>query len=217
MGVTARAYRVDVLDADGVNANADRIVADFGRIDVLLNSAGGNLKSAITGPGTGFFDLAPQAIQDTMSLNFMGGAVLPCLFHGARMVANDTGGAIINISSMNAVRPLEGRPAYAASKAAVSNFTQWLACHVARHYTPLIRVNAIAPGFFPNSECAQACSTMTAATTRGRAGSSTTRPWVGSAASTTWWVPRCGTRATLRGSSPARSRRSTADSAPTAA
>lgn len=150
MGVTARAYRVDVLDADGVNANAERIVADFGRIDVLLNSAGGNLKSAITGPGTGFFDLAPQAIQDTMSLNFMGGAVLPCLFHGARMVANDTGGAIINISSMNAVRPLEGRPAYAASKAAVSNFTQWLACHVARHYTPLIRVNAIAPGFFPN-------------------------------------------------------------------
>ena len=150
LGVTARAYRVDVTDADGVRANADRIVADFGGIHILLNSAGGNLKSAITGPDTGFFDLAPRAIQDTMSLNFMGGAVLPCLFHGARMVANDMGGAIINISSMNAVRPLEGRPAYAASKAAVSNFTQWLACHVARHYTPLIRVNAIAPGFFPN-------------------------------------------------------------------
>ena len=149
-GVTARSYRVDVTDAGGVRANADRIVADFGAIHILLNSAGGNLKSAITDADTGFFDLAPQAIQDTMALNFMGGAVLPCLFHGARMVGNEHGGAIVNISSMNAVRPLEGRPAYAASKAAVSNFTQWLACHVARHYTPLIRVNAIAPGFFPN-------------------------------------------------------------------
>ena len=150
LGVAARTYRVDVTDAGGVSANADRIVADFGGIHILLNSAGGNLKSAITDADTGFFDLAPRAILDTMTLNFMGGAVLPCLFHGARMVANETGGAIINISSMNAVRPLEGRPAYAASKAAVSNFTQWLACHLARHYTSLIRVNAIAPGFFPN-------------------------------------------------------------------
>ena len=150
LGVTARTCQVDVTDADSVRANADRIVAEFGGIHILLNSAGGNLKSAITDADTGFFDLAPRAIQDTMALNFMGGAVLPCLFHGARMVANEMGGAIINISSMNAVRPLEGRPAYAASKAAVSNFTQWLACHVARHYTPLIRVNAIAPGFFPN-------------------------------------------------------------------
>ena len=96
LGVTARTYRVDVTDADGVRANADRIVADFGAIHILLNSAGGNLKSAITGPDTGFFDLAPQAILDTMTLNFMGGAVLPCLFYGARMVANEMGGAIIN-------------------------------------------------------------------------------------------------------------------------
>lgn len=150
LGVTARTCQVDVTDADSVRANADRIVAEFGGIHILLNSAGGNLKSAVTDADTGFFDLAPRAIQDTMALNFMGGAVLPCLFHGARMVANEMGGAIINISSMNAVRPLEGRPAYAASKAAVSNFTQWLACHVARHYTPLVRVNAVAPGFFPN-------------------------------------------------------------------
>ena len=149
-GVIARTYRVDVLDEKIVSANADRIVSDFGGIDVLLNSAGGNLEAAITDADTGFFDLAPQAIQDTMTLNFLGGAVLPCLFYGGKMVANENGGAIINISSMNAVRPLEGRPAYAASKAAVSNFTQWLACHVARRYTPKIRVNAIAPGFFPN-------------------------------------------------------------------
>ena len=149
-GVIARTYRVDVLDAKSVSANADRIVSDFGGIDVLLNSAGGNLEAAITNADTGFFDLAPQAFQDTMTLNFLGGAVLPCLFHGGKMVTNENGGAIINISSMNAVRPLEGRPAYAASKAAVSNFTQWLACHVARRYTPRIRVNAIAPGFFPN-------------------------------------------------------------------
>ena len=149
-GVSARSFRVDLTDAKSVSANADRIVADFGGIDVLVNSAGGNLKAAMTGAGTGFFDLAPQAIQDTMTLNFLGGAVLPCLYHGGKMVANEKGGAIINISSMNAVRPLEGRPAYAASKAAVSNFTQWLACHVALHYTPNIRVNAIAPGFFPN-------------------------------------------------------------------
>ena len=151
LGVTARSYRVDVLDAEGVNANADRVMADFGRVDVLLNGAGGNLKAALTDGQTGFFDLAPQAIQDTMTLNFLGGTVLPCLFHGRKMVANEAGGAIINVSSMTAFRPLEGRPAYAASKAAVSNFTQWLACHVARQYTPMIRVNAIAPGFFPNA------------------------------------------------------------------
>ncbi len=150
LGVTARAYQVDALDAGAVAENAKRVVRDFARIDVMLNCAGGNMKAALTDETRGFFDLAPQAVADTMALNFMGGAVLPCLFYGKAMATNERGGSIINVSSMNAYRPLEGRPAYAASKAAISNFTQWLACHIARHYTPLVRVNAIAPGFFPN-------------------------------------------------------------------
>ena len=150
MGVKARSDRVDVLDADAIAAHADAVMREFGRIDVLVNCAGGNIKAAITDQQTGFFDLPPQALEDTMILNVLGGAILPCLSYGRPMVANETGGSIINISSMNAYRPLEGRPAYAASKAAVSNFTQWLACHIAKEYTPRVRVNAIAPGFFPN-------------------------------------------------------------------
>jgi len=151
LGVRARSDRVDLVDADAVAAHAERVMADLGRIDILLNAAGGNIKAAITDREKGFFDLAPEAIQETMTLNFLGGVVIPCLAYGRQMLAGEAGGSIINISSMNAFRPLEGRPAYAASKAAVSNFTRWLACHVAQQYSPRLRVNAIAPGFFPNA------------------------------------------------------------------
>lgn len=150
IGVEARAYAVNALAADEHRAHAERVIADFGSVDVLVNCAGGNIKAAITDSSVRFFDLDPEAIEHTMALNFMGGAVAPCLAYGRYMVTNETGGSIINITSMNAVRPLEGRPAYAAAKAAVGNFTQWLASHIALEYTPDVRVNAIAPGFFPN-------------------------------------------------------------------
>lgn len=150
LGVVARLYRVDATQAGAFEPVAETVANDFGRIDVLINSAGGNLKSAMTGGEVRIFDLEVEPIIETMHLNFIGGAVAPCLAFGRRMVASGQAGSIVNITSMNAFRPLEGRPAYAAAKAAVGNFTQWLACHVAREYTPLLRVNAIAPGFFPN-------------------------------------------------------------------
>lgn len=150
IGRQADTYKVDALDAASFEANAADVIGAFGRIDVLVNSGGGNLASAMTGDGVRFFDLPLGSIEDTLRLNFVGGTVAPCIAYGRRMVDNDSGGSIINITSMNAFRPLEGRPAYAAAKAAVSNFTQWLACHIAKEYTPLVRVNAIAPGFFPN-------------------------------------------------------------------
>lgn len=150
LGVTARADQVDISDANSVQKHADMVQREFGQADVLVNSAGGNIKAAITNSERGFFDLDPRDIGDTVDLNFLGGAVLPCLSYGKAMANSSRGGSIINISSMNAFRPLEGRPAYAASKAAVNNFTQWLACHVAKDYTTALRVNAIAPGFFPN-------------------------------------------------------------------
>lgn len=149
-GTDARAYPVDLVDTEAVARNAEAVVGDFGGIDVLFNSAGGNLKAAMTGGDVGFFDLAPAAIAETMNINFMGGAVLPCLHYGRAMTSNPEGGSIINVSSMTALRPLEGRAAYGAAKAAVSNFTEWLAAHLALEYSPLLRVNAIAPGFFPN-------------------------------------------------------------------
>lgn len=150
LGVKARPYRVDVMQPEQFDTNADAVVEEFGGIDVVVNSAGGNLKSAMTGGDVRAFDLGVEPIMETLRLNFIGGAVAPCLAYGRRMVASGRGGSIINISSMNGFRPLEGRPAYAAAKAAVGNFTQWLACHVAKEYTPSLRVNAIAPGFFPN-------------------------------------------------------------------
>jgi len=149
-GVTVGLYRVDALEPDSFEENAETLMKEFGRIDVLVNCAGGNLKSAMTGGSVRAFDLPVEPFMETMRLNFIGGAVAPCLAYGRRMVGSERGGSLINITSMNTFRPLEGRPAYAASKAAVSNFTQWLACHIAKEYTPLVRVNAIAPGFFPN-------------------------------------------------------------------
>lgn len=150
MGRRAEVYQVDVRLDSEVAENAECVAREFGRMDVLFNCAGGNNKNAMTDRSRGFFDLVPEAISDTLDLNFMGATVLPCLRYGKLMVGNGAGGSIINVCSMNSFRPLEGRPAYAASKAAVSNFTQWLACHIAKQYTAKVRVNAIAPGFFPN-------------------------------------------------------------------
>lgn len=142
--------QVNVQAESALRAHADLVQEKFGATDILVNCAGGNLKSAMTGADVRFFDLDAKAISDTLDLNIMGGAILPCLAYGPYIAKSNFGGSIINVTSMNAFRPLEGRPAYAASKAAVNNFTHWLACHVAHNYSPTMRVNAIAPGFFPN-------------------------------------------------------------------
>ena len=118
----------------------------FGHVDILVNAAGGNQPGATTSAELSFFDLNAQAMQDVFNLNFTG-TLYSCQVFGSDM-AERKQGCIVNIASMNAIRPLTRIPAYSAAKAAVANFTQWLAVHMAQEYSPSIRVNAIAPGFF---------------------------------------------------------------------
>lgn len=140
------AVTCDVLDKDGLQQAAQAVQQAFGSPDILINGAGGNKKEATTTPGLGFFDLPVEAIQWVFELNLIG-TLLSCQVFGKAMVESNQG-VILNISSMNAFRPLTRIPAYSAAKAAVSNFTQWLAVHLAQEYSPNIRVNALAPGFF---------------------------------------------------------------------
>jgi len=136
----------DVMDRDKLATARDRILAEFGKVDALINAAGGNNPRATTGATGSFFDLPPEALRGVLDLNLLG-TVLPSQVFG-RLMAQQKSGVILNVSSMNALRPLTRIPAYSAAKAAVSNFTQWLAVHMAQEYSPAIRVNAIAPGFF---------------------------------------------------------------------
>jgi len=118
----------------------------LGRIDGLINGAGGNRPEATCTEPVTFFDLHEDALRAVIDLNCMG-TILPSQVFG-RCLAEQGEGVIINISSMNAFRPLTNIAAYSAAKAAVSNFTQWLATYMAQRHSPKIRVNAIAPGFF---------------------------------------------------------------------
>ncbi len=136
----------DVLNLDSLRQVADAIVNRFGRVDGLVNAAGGNRPQATTSPELSFFDLPVDALRWVFELNLLG-TILPCQVFG-KMMAAQKAGVILNVSSMNALRPLTRVPAYSAAKAGVSNFTQWLAVHMALEYSPQIRVNAIAPGFF---------------------------------------------------------------------
>ena len=145
-GGIAIAVHCDVLDKASVEMAADTVMNEFGQVDFLVNGAGGNKKEATTSPDLRFFDLPQDALQWVFNLNFLG-TVLSSQVFGKQMAARRTG-AILNISSMSAFQPLTRVPAYSAAKAAVSNFTQWLAVHIAQEYAPQIRVNALAPGFF---------------------------------------------------------------------
>lgn len=140
------AIRCDVLDRASIETAAAEVVEAWGGVDLLINGAGGNKKEATTSSELSFFDLPPDAVQWVFSLNFIG-SLLPSQVFG-KMMAENAQGIILNVSSMNAFRPLTRIPAYSAAKSAVSNFTQWLAVHMAQEYSPHIRVNAIAPGFF---------------------------------------------------------------------
>jgi NAD(P)-dependent dehydrogenase (short-subunit alcohol dehydrogenase family) len=143
-----RAFYVhgDVLDTDALHQAKEIIHSQFGDVDILINAAGGNHPSATTTPELSFFDLPLDALRYVSDLNLLG-TILPCQVIG-RGMAERGEGVILNISSMNALRPLTRVLAYSAAKAAVSNFTQWLAVHMAQNYSPRIRVNAIAPGIF---------------------------------------------------------------------
>jgi NAD(P)-dependent dehydrogenase (short-subunit alcohol dehydrogenase family) len=137
---------IDVLDKAAIEKALATILADYGTIDGLINGAGGNSPKATTNPNQSFFDIPADALQFVSNLNLQG-TILPSQVFG-RAMAQQKRGVILNVSSMNAFRPLTRIPAYSAAKAAVSNFTQWLAVHLAQEYSPALRVNAIAPGFF---------------------------------------------------------------------
>jgi NAD(P)-dependent dehydrogenase (short-subunit alcohol dehydrogenase family) len=145
-GGEAVAIPADVLQKDQLQAARDAVIAQWGRIDILINAAGGNAPDAVVPPDKTVFDMPLEALRFVLDLNLVG-TLLPSQVFGAVM-AEQKSGCIVNISSMAAQRPLTRVVAYAAAKAAVDNFTQWLAVELMRKYGPGLRVNAIAPGFF---------------------------------------------------------------------
>ena len=156
-GGVAAAYTANVLDRAALEAAAEKIHAELGKVDILINGAGGNNPRATTekeyyesgdldADTKSFFDLDDEGVQTVFNLNFSG-TLIPTQVFAKDMV--ETGGNIINISSMNAYTPLTKIPAYSGAKAAINNFTQWLAVHFSRTG---IRVNAIAPGFFSTKQ-----------------------------------------------------------------
>jgi NAD(P)-dependent dehydrogenase (short-subunit alcohol dehydrogenase family) len=136
----------DVLKPETLRQALQRVMAELGRVDFLVNVAGGNHPQAVTRPDLPFFDLPEEAIRYAFDLNILG-TLLPCQIFG-RQMAQQGEGVILNVSSMSSFRPLTRVVAYSAAKAAVNNFTQWLAVHLAQEYSTRIRVNTIAPGFF---------------------------------------------------------------------
>lgn len=154
-GGAAIGVSANVLDRPSLEAAAERVLKELGPCDLLINGAGGNDPKGTTSKEwfeqddlnqdslVTFFNLDPKSVEFVFNLNFLG-TLLPTQVFARQMVGR-SGCSIINISSMNALRPLTKIPAYSGAKAAVSNFTQWLAVHFAKAG---IRVNAIAPGFF---------------------------------------------------------------------
>lgn len=145
-GGQAVAVAVDVLKRDSIEDAYKKVVDKLGPVDVLINGAGGNKREATTSPDLSFFDLPEQAVRWVFDLNCLGTIMPSQIF--CRAMAERGVGNVINISSMSAFHPLTKVLAYSGAKAAISNFTEWLAIHMAQNYSPKIRVNAIAPGFF---------------------------------------------------------------------
>ncbi len=139
----------DVLDRAELERARELVVAEYGRIDILVNAAGGNLPESTIEPGRTFFDFPPEALEGVFRLNVFG-TLLPCHVFGAALVprAGGDGASIVNISSTAAQRAISRVAGYAAAKAAIEGFTRWLAVDCARHFGDRLRVNAIAPGFF---------------------------------------------------------------------
>ncbi len=145
-GGKASALKASVLSREELERACERTLSTYGRVDVLINGAGGNHPRGTTSADLPFFELPEDAVKFVFDLNFVG-TFLPSQVFG-KVMAHQQHGVIVNIASMNALRPLTRIPAYSAAKAAVANFTQWLAVHMAQEYAPQIRVVALAPGFF---------------------------------------------------------------------
>ena len=145
-GGSAIGIACDVLSRAALEQSQQQVIDAFGPVDILINAAGGNSPAATTSNELSFFDLDSEAVNRVFGLNFSG-TFQSCQVFG-RGMAERGQGCIVNIASMNALRPLTRIPAYSAAKAAIVNFTQWLAVHMAQEYSSHIRVNAISPGFF---------------------------------------------------------------------
>lgn len=145
-GGEAMFLTTDVMKQEVLEQNLADIVAAYGRVDSLLNAAGGNMPGATIAPDGTFFDLKPEEFQRVLDLNLTG-TVIPSQVFLKQMVAQGEG-TIVNFSSMAAFRPMTRVAGYAAAKAGISNFTAFLATEVAKKFGEKIRVNAIAPGFF---------------------------------------------------------------------
>jgi len=146
LGGTSISLEADVLRQDQLEEARDEVLHKWGRIDILLNVAGGNRAGATIGPDQNFFDLSITDFDAVVDLNLKG-TVLPTYIF-AKQMAEQKHGSIINISSMTAQQPFTRVVGYGAAKAGVDNFTKWLAVEMANKYGPGIRVNAIAPGVF---------------------------------------------------------------------
>lgn len=145
-GGDALALQADVLDRASLSHVRDQVMSRYGRIDVLVNGAGGARKDATTSPELSFFDLPEAAIRWVFDLNFMGTFLASQVFSEVMVTGN--GGTVLNVASMGALRPLTRSVAYSAAKSAVINFTEWLAVHMSHEYASKVRVNALVPGFF---------------------------------------------------------------------
>jgi NAD(P)-dependent dehydrogenase (short-subunit alcohol dehydrogenase family) len=143
---SAIALVADVLEKDSLTVARDDAMSHWGRIDILVNAAGGNVPGATVHGELTFFKLAKDTFEDVVELNLTG-SLLPCQVFGEVMAAQKTG-SIINISSIAAQKPLTRVGGYGHAKAAIDNFTKWLAVEMAHNVGPELRVNAIAPGFF---------------------------------------------------------------------
>lgn len=145
-GGRATALTVDVLERGDLEATRDAVLGRWGRVDILVNAAGGNVPAATLGEGRTFFDLPESAFREVLDLNLLGTLIPSQVFGEAMAGAGE--GSIVNVSSMAAGRPLTNVVGYSAAKAGVENLTRWLAVELARRYGAGLRVNAIAPGFF---------------------------------------------------------------------
>jgi NAD(P)-dependent dehydrogenase (short-subunit alcohol dehydrogenase family) len=145
-GYPAKSFCADVLEKESLELTREQIIAEFGSIDILVNAAGGNMAGATIPPDKTVFDLDMDAFKKVVDLNLFG-TVLPTMVYAQEMVKQKKG-SIINISSESALRPLTRVVGYGASKAAVTNFTKYMATELATKFGEGIRVNAMAPGFF---------------------------------------------------------------------
>jgi NAD(P)-dependent dehydrogenase (short-subunit alcohol dehydrogenase family) len=146
LGSQIDGFQADVMSRDSLAAAGEAINKRFGPLYGLVNAAGGNSPKATVSPEVSFFDIPEEGMRFVLDLNLLG-TIMPCQIL-AKQMAETGEGVILNYSSMNAFRPLTNIAAYSAAKAGITNFTAWLAVHLAQNYSGKIRVNAIAPGFF---------------------------------------------------------------------